>query len=149
MKGHGVLKKVFQKPVKKQIVLPSLPVVITAVLIIGLSTYLLETSNIKKGASFLTQSMVGQISILLNDEMMTVLTQMINLPGNPVINTFSFSESSSEGDFSSLIVYYSSVEEIHRNYDQTIGSLYFYNDHGTEVKCFVSDVSKHIGFSLT
>ena len=48
------MKKVFQKPIKKQIMLLFLPVVIAAVLIIGLFAYFFETNNIKKNASFLT-----------------------------------------------------------------------------------------------
>lgn len=68
------MKKVFQKPIKKQIMLLFLPVVIAAVLVIGLFAYFFETNNIKKNASFLMQSMVSQISILLNDKMMTAFT---------------------------------------------------------------------------
>ena len=81
------MKKVFQKPIKKQIMLLFLPVVIAAVLVIGLFAYFFETNNIKKNASFLTQSMVSQISILLNDKMMTAFTQMISLSGSPAVNT--------------------------------------------------------------
>ena len=143
------MKKVFQKPIKKQIMLLFLPVVIAAVLIIGLFAYFFETNNIKKNASFLTQSMVSQISILLNDKMMTAFTQMINLSGSPAVNTLLLSESSSEEDFSSLMTCYSSMEEIYRNYDQMIDSLYFCNNRAIEVKYFVSDVPKHIGLSLT
>lgn len=142
------MKKVFQKPIKKQIMLLFLPVVLAAVLIIGLFAYFFETNNIKKNASILTQSMVSQISILLNDKMMTVFTQMINLSNSPSVNTLLLSEGSAEEDFKSLMACYGSMEEIYRNYDQMVDSLYFCNNRGVEVKYFVNDVPKHIGLSL-
>jgi hypothetical protein len=52
VKERGVLKKVFQKPIKKQIMLLFLPVVIAAVLVIGLFAYFFETNNIKKKCLF-------------------------------------------------------------------------------------------------
>lgn len=146
-----ILKRVFQKPFKQQMLFFFVPVTVAAVLIIGLYSYFFETNNIKKNASYLMESTVNQTSVLLNDKMMTLFSQMINLSNSAAVNNLLLDGGSSgrADNFDDLLACYDSMEEIYQNYDQVIDSLYFCNNRGEEVKYFTSDVPRHIGLSLS
>lgn len=144
------MKKVFQKPFKKQMLVLFVPVIVASVLIIGLFAYFFEANNIKKNASYLMKGTVNQTSVLLNDKMLTLFSQMLNLSNSSAVNNLLLydGDSDSANSLDDLLACYKSMEEIYHNYDQVIDSLYFCSNSGVEVKYFTSDVPRHIGLSL-
>lgn len=144
-------EKLWSKPIKKQLNLIYIPVILISAILIGLFSYWFQIRQIEKNSSFLLENSVNQTAISINEKINIPFSQMVSESDSTVIgNLFMnpYSEADISRKYSDIIDCYNQMESIYYSLNDMIDSIYFVTNSGIEVSVYKGDTPVNIGLDF-
>ncbi|MDS0525136.1 histidine kinase [Clostridium sp. SHJSY1] len=146
-----LFEKLWSKPIKKQLNLIYIPVILISAILIGIFSYWFQIRQIEKNSSFLLENSVNQTAISVNEKINIPFSQMVSeSDSTPIGNLFmnSYSEDDATRKYIDIIDCYNQMESIYYSINDMIDSIYFVTNNGVEVSVYKGDTPVNIGMDF-
>lgn len=138
------------RSLRDKVLLFFLPLIISAVLIVGVLAYGIEVRQIQSNALYLTRNTVNQTAVLLNDRFSAAFQQFVAVYESPAMQDILL-----DGDMGNQKAESNDIVSINDQFNSLylsnlnmVDSLYFSNTSGINVKLFENDVPIFSGIDL-
>ncbi len=147
----GLFEKVWRKPIKQQLNLIYIPVILISTIMIGVFSYYFQIKQIEKNSSYLLENSVNQTATSVNEKINLSFCQMVAESDSiPIENLFmnNYSEKDMSKKYTNMIDCYNQMDSIYYNISSMIDSIYFITNSGVEISIYKGETPVNIGIDL-
>jgi two-component system sensor histidine kinase YesM len=153
MKGllERLFEKLWRKPIKQQLNIIYIPVILISAIIIGIFSYSFQIKQIEKNSSFLLENSVNQTAISVNEKINMPFSQMVAESDSiPVGNLFMnrYAEDNESKKYMDILDCYNQMESVYYNINPMIDSIYFVTNSGVEISVYKGETPVNIGINF-
>ncbi|MBN7573871.1 hypothetical protein C1H57_10325 [Clostridium sp. 2-1] len=146
-----LFENLWRRPIKQQLNLIYIPVILISAILIGIFSYLFQIKQIEKNSSFLLENSVNQTAISVNEKINIPFSQMVAESdsvsvGNLFMNRYTEEDKSRK--YMDILDCYNQMESVYYSINDMIDSIYFVTNTGVEVSMYKGDTPVNIGIDF-
>jgi len=146
-----LFEKIWRKPIKQQLNLIYIPVILISAIMIGVFSYYFQIKQIEKNSSYLLENSVNQTAMSVNEKINLQFSQMVAESDSiPIENLFmnNYSETDMSKKYMDMIDCYNQMDSIYYSISSMIDSIYFITNSGVEINVYKGETPVNIGIDL-
>ena len=146
-----LFEKIWRKPIKQQLNLIYIPVILISTIMIGVFSYYFQIKQIEKNSSYLLENSVNQTATSVNEKINLPFSQMVaESDSTPIGNLFmnNYSETDKSKKYMDIIECYNKMDSIYYSTNNMIDSIYFVTNSGVEINVYKGETPVNIGIDF-